>query len=314
MKKGFLWVDVPGYSLTAEDKEVLAHPAVSGVILFSKNFESIPQLQSLTSAIRAVSPNIMITVDQEGGRVQRFVEGFTRLPAMSHWGQWYRQSETQALSAMQDTLKKMITELRGVGAYASIAPVLDIDYGRCQVIGERSFGSDVELVTAMGQHFIDCMHRLGMPVMGKHFPGHGYVTGDSHHVLPVDERSFEQIASCDLQPFAQLASRLDAIMPAHVVYSQIDSKPAGFSRHWLQTVLREQLQFNGLIVTDDLTMQGAAGFGGYADRAHLAFEAGADIVIVCNSRGGVVEILDNVRLPKDGFFEQRLRRYSRFVS
>lgn len=310
---GFVWVDVPGYSLSAEDKEILAHPAVSGVILFAKNFESVAQLQALTRAMLSINPNLVITADQEGGRVQRFVAGFTRLPAMSHWGAMVQKSPEQAATEFQKTLTQMIDELRNVHVYAPISPVLDIDYGRNAVIGERSFGDDPALITLLGKQFIDCLHRLKVPVIGKHFPGHGWVSGDSHETVPIDERSFDEIKSTDLRPFATLVSELDAIMPAHIVYSAVDQKPASFSRFWLQQVLREQLGFEGLIITDDLTMQGAASSGDYVTRAELALDAGADILTVCNSRAGVIDILDRVRKPKDPLFLERWRRYCRYL-
>lgn len=287
----FLWIDIAGLSLTEEDRDILSHPAVAGVILFSRNFESLAQLQSLTQSIRVVSPDLWITVDQEGGRVQRFQEGFTTLPSMQSWGKQYQLDSEKTRQNLIRTIHTMATELRKAGIQSSLVPVLDIDYGRNHVIGERSFGTK-ELVLTLGDIFIDALHAANMPAIGKHFPGHGFVTVDSHVALPIDDRDFETIAAQDLQPFQTFSKKLDAVMPAHVVYSKCDSMPAGFSAFWLQKILRKKLKFEGMIVCDDLTMQGAAQFGSYADRARLALRAGCDVLLVCNNRDGVVEILE----------------------
>jgi len=310
----YLWMDVLGHELSSEDKEILAHPSIFGVILFAKNFESIAQLYSLTQSIKSISSNLMIAVDQEGGRVQRFRDGFTELPAMSHWGRLYQSSAVNAEVLFKKTLCTMVEELRAVGVDANLAPVLDLNHERSQIIGERSFGSDPSLVTKLANIFIGQMHQLKMPVVGKHFPGHGWVVADSHLELPVDDRDWEVIHRQDLVPFSKLAHKLDAIMPAHVVYSKIDALPAGFSPFWIQTVLRKRLGFEGLVVTDDLTMQGAAVFGDYATRAEMALDAGADVLCVCNNRDGVIQILDRVKKPKSTLSKERLRRYCRFIA
>lgn len=309
-QNSFLWTDIAGFSLDSEDREILLHPSISGVILFSRNFESIQQLKDLTNQIKQLSAHLIITVDQEGGRVQRFREGFTELPSMHYWSEQYQLNPQKMREDLKKTIQIMISELRAVGVYASLVPVLDINYNNNEVIGHRSFG-DKKLVSTVGEIYIDVLHECNMPAIGKHFPGHGFVTTDSHFDLPIDDRDFKTIAENDLKPFEYLINpnKLEAIMPAHVVYPKCDSMPAGFSRFWLQTVLRKQLKFDGLIVCDDLTMQGAAQFGSYADRAHLALEAGCDIALVCNNRAGAIEILDKVKSPINPELDRRLQNY-----
>lgn len=310
---GFLWADVDGFTLSQEDKEILAHPKISGVILFSRNYDSPEQLRELTHSIHALSPEIIITVDQEGGRVQRFREKFTELPSMGHWGSGFRVSREKASLAFSRTLSQMVKELRAVGVYSSLLPVLDINYERNSVIGHRSFGATAEVVIELSAFMINQFHALHMPVTGKHFPGHGWVNGDSHYVLPVDERSFDDILKQDIQPFAQLADSLDAIMLAHVIYEQVDSEPVCFSHHWIQDVLRKQLKYDGLVLCDDLSMQAVATMGTYADRATRALRAGCDVLLVCNSRAGVIDVLDHVPLMKSEVLAKRLGHYGRFL-
>ncbi|OGT25996.1 MAG: beta-N-acetylhexosaminidase [Gammaproteobacteria bacterium RIFCSPLOWO2_02_FULL_42_14] len=293
MRRG-LWIDISGYTLTQEDKEILQHPAVSGLILFSKNYESLAQLQALTKAIKAAAPHVTITVDQEGGRVQRFQHGFTKLPAMHYWGERFLESRDYATQEFKKILSVMIAELSSAGVQSSLVPVLDIDYGRNAVIGERSFGRDISTIVALADVMIDYCHQHHFPVTGKHFPGHGWVTADSHLSLPVDERSLDEIMANDLQPFIQLHHKLDAIMLAHVVYAAIDPLPVCFSRFWIQTILREQLHYRGIVMCDDLTMQAVATYGDYTERANRALDAGCDVLLVCNARSGVISILDNV--------------------
>ncbi len=309
----FLWIDVPGCELSIEDKEILSHPAIFGVVLFTKNFASIPQLRALTQSIKAIAPHLIITVDQEGGRVQRFKTGFTQLPPMSHWGQLCSEGVPDDVSEFKKTIVQMVSELRAVGIDTNLAPVLDLDYGRSDIIGERSFGARPQIVTSLANIFVDQMHQLNMPVVGKHFPGHGWVKADSHEALPIDERDWETILKHDLQPFTALSEKLDAVMPAHIVYSQLDDLPAGFSRFWLQTVLREKLGFNGLIVTDDLTMQGAAAYGDYVTRAEMALDAGADVLTVCNNCLGVIQILDSIQPLVCDNFLQKVAGYKRYL-
>jgi len=291
MTRGPLMVDVGGLTLTAEDKEVLAHPDVGSVILFSRNVDTPTQIAELTAAMRAVRPELWIAVDQEGGRVQRFREGFTRLPPMRQFGHQYDQDPVAALAAAKACGELMAREVRAVGVDFSFAPVLDLDVGVSGVIGDRAFHTDPAAATALVRAFMQGMKAAGMMTIGKHFPGHGSVAADSHFALPVDDRSWAEIDAYDLQPFRALARELDGIMPAHVVYPQVDPLPAGFSSFWLKTVLREQLGFQGLIFSDDLCMEGAAGVGSMAERKALALEAGCDVVLICNNRDAVFGVL-----------------------
>jgi len=289
--RGPLMVDVGGLTLTAEDKEVLAHPWVGSVILFSRNVDTPAQIKALTDEMRAVKPDLWIAVDQEGGRVQRFREGFTRLPAMRTFGDQYDRDPVAALAAARACGQLMASEVKAVGVDFSFAPVLDLDGGISTVIGDRAFHSAVNPAIALQRAFIEGMKAAGMMTIGKHFPGHGSVAADSHVDLPVDDRSWNEIEAYDLRPFAALAAELDGIMPAHVVYPQIDPLPAGFSEHWLQTVLRQQLGFKGLIFSDDLCMQGAVDIGPITERVDVALAAGCDVVLICNDRGAVLEVL-----------------------
>ena len=310
----FLWADVAGLSLSQEDKDILSHPFISGVILFARNYESPAQLKALTREIKSVSPELIITVDQEGGRVQRFREGFTELPAMQYWGSAYSAATHEAAKkSVKDqfskTLSVMMTELKKVGVDSTLVPVLDIDYDRNKVIGHRSLGDNPQLIVELSDFMIDVCHHLSMPVTGKHFPGHGWVTVDSHLDLPIDERAAERVFQNDLLPFKKLATKLDAIMLAHIIYQNIDPNPVCFSAFWIRDVLRTQLQFDGLIMSDDLSMQAVAKMGGYDARATAALEAGCDILLVCNAREGVITILDQVKPKSTLDFERRLMRY-----
>lgn len=291
MMRGPLMVDVGGLTLTAEDKEVLAHPEVGSVILFSRNVDTPQQVAALTAAMRQVRPELLIAVDQEGGRVQRFRDGFTRLPAMRSFGHQYDQDPAAALVAAKACGELMAREVRAVGVDFSFAPVLDLDVGVSGVIGDRAFHTEPEAAIALVRAFMQGMKAAGMMTIGKHFPGHGSVAADSHFALPVDDRSWAEIDVYDLQPFRALARELDGIMPAHVVYPQVDPLPAGFSSFWLKTVLRDQLGFQGLIFSDDLCMEGAAGIGSMAERRDLALAAGCDVVLICNNRDAVLGVL-----------------------
>lgn len=285
-------LDIADTVLTDEDRELLMHPAVGGVIIFSRNIESRGQLTALLASIRALRPELLLAVDQEGGRVQRLKDGVVRLPAMRRIGEVFEGDEAKVASFCLGRL--MAADMLAVGFDISFAPVLDIDYGNSEVIGDRSFGADVATVTELAAAFIQGMHAAGMAATGKHFPGHGYVAADSHLALPIDDRSKADIIESDLRPFAQLASMLDGIMPAHVIYSQLDSKAAGFSSYWLQTVLRQQLAFKGAIFSDDLSMAGARAAGGVAESCYAALAAGCDMVLVCNDRNAAIEVVEAV--------------------
>lgn len=297
---GPIMIDIEGQSLTALDKEKIAHPNTGALILFSRNYDNPAQVQALINDIRtARNGDILIAVDQEGGRVQRFREGFTRLPAA-------------ALYAKQPELAEpagwlMATELLAVGVDFSFAPVLDIDCGVSEIIGDRSFSQDSQLATRLASSFRSGMRSAGMAATGKHFPGHGAVALDSHLTLPIDNRDLSTIRQQDLLPFKQLiAEGLEAIMPAHVVYSQVDQLPAGFSPIWLGEILRNELGFDGAIFSDDLSMEGAAGVGDFLERANYAQHAGCDMLLVCNNPSAAEQVLDRLAIKSDTNRERRL--------
>ncbi|AKX51886.1 beta-hexosaminidase [Thiopseudomonas alkaliphila] len=301
--QGSIIVDVAGTWLTAEDRQLLRQPEVAGIILFARNIESPAQVRDLCRSVRQVRADLLITVDQEGGRVQRLRRDTVALPAMGRLGELAFHSQTsvnpaqaaEQLKAVQQLATAcgwlMATEVLNAGIDFSFAPVLDVDYGRSQVIGARGFAHTPEQVTPLADAFIQGMAEAGMPAVGKHFPGHGWAEADSHVAIPYDERSLEQISQSDLQPFAQLAPRLAGVMPAHVIYPQVDTQPAGFSSVWLQQVLRQQLGFTGVIFSDDLGMAGAQVAGGAAERVAAALGAGCDVGLVCNDRSAAEQAL-----------------------
>ena len=277
--QGSLMLDIGGTWLTAEDRQLLRQPEVAGLILFARNIECPRQVRELSMAIRAVRPDLLLAVDQEGGRVQRLRQGFVRLPAMAAIA-----ASPNAEQLAEHCGWLMATEVLAVGLDLSFAPVLDLDYQRSAVVGARSFHGDPQRAVQLAGAFIRGMAAAGMAATGKHFPGHGWAEADSHVAIPVDERSLEQIRAADLQPFALLSQQLAAVMPAHVIYPQVDSQPAGFSRRWLQDILRGELQFKGVIFSDDLSMAGAHVVGDAASRIEAALTAGCDMGLVCNDR------------------------------
>ncbi|MEI6413750.1 MAG: beta-N-acetylhexosaminidase [Pseudomonadota bacterium] len=307
MSLGPIMMDLEGLESTAAERDMLTHPLVGGVILFARNFESPEQVERLTATLHQLrEPRLLIAVDQEGGRVQRFKEGFTPLPPAGHFGKIHRESPLQGRQLAQWGGWLMAIELRAVGVDFSFAPVLDLDRGLNSVIGDRAFGSQPEVVAELAGEWIRGVHDAGMAAVGKHFPGHGGVTADSHLALPVDERRLEILRLEDLAPFERaMAQGLEAIMPAHVIYPHIDRQLAGFSRYWLQTVLRKQMGFQGVIFSDDLGMAAATVQGGWVERAEAALGAGCDMVLVCNNPSGVVALLDHLPLMDDP--AQRLR-------
>src|SRR3989344_6407778 len=277
--QGSLMLDIGGTWLTAEDRQILRQPEVGGLILFARNIECPRQVEELCHAIRAVRPDLLLAVDQEGGRVQRLRQGFVRLPAMRELARC-----TDAPRLAEACGWVMASEVLAVGLDFSFAPVLDLDHQRSAVVGARAFEGDPQVAVTLIDSFIRGMHAAGMAATGKHFPGHGWAEADSHVAIPVDERSLEQIRAVDLQPFAQLSQQLAAVMPAHVIYPQVDSQPAGFSRRWLQGILRGGLAFDGAIFSDDLSMAGAHVVGDAACRIEAALTAGCDMGLVCNDR------------------------------
>ncbi|MEJ2330514.1 MAG: beta-N-acetylhexosaminidase [Gammaproteobacteria bacterium] len=292
--RGQVMLDVEGTVLTDEDRARLAHPATGGVILFSRNYASREQVAALVTEIREVSPDpLLIAVDHEGGRVQRFREGFTHIPPMAWLGKRYDTSREEALNESELLGWLMATELRQVDIDFSFAPVLDLGLGVCDVIGDRAFHRDPDVIALLARRFMQGMHDAGMSAVGKHFPGHGAVVEDSHVALPIDQRDLEVILDRDVRPFAKLITfGLDGIMPAHVIYTDADQNAAGFSPFWLREILRERLGFEGVIFSDDLTMAAAASAGDYGDRARAAIDAGCDMVVVCNDPDAAGEVLD----------------------
>lgn len=294
--KGPVIIDLMGLELTSEEGELLQHPSVGGVILFTRNFESTAQITQLCHAIRTSRQStLLIAVDQEGGRVQRFKEGFVRLPSMGEVGQVYQASPAAGLQLAYHCGWIMAAELLAVGIDISFAPVLDLNKQQNTVIGDRSFSASPAIVIRLAHAVMEGMHDAGMAATGKHFPGHGAVTADSHLALPVDSRLLTEIVAEDMQPFAALiSSKIDALMPAHILFPAVDNRPVGFSPYWLQEVLRKQLQFSGVIFSDDLNMAGAEFAGSYADRAIAALDAGCDSILICNNRSGAIDILDHL--------------------
>lgn len=303
-----LMLDLAGTELTAEEKELLQHPMVGGLIFFTRNYHDAEQITELVTAIRKAATNdILIAVDHEGGRVQRFRDNFTELPAVSTLGKLYEDNPAESLQLAQQHGWLMASEVKSVGIDFSFAPVLDLDYGISDVIGERAFHQQADVVSQLAAAYIQGMRDAGMAATGKHFPGHGAIKADSHIAMPVDQRSKEAIFKADVIPFTQLfAQGLEAVMPAHVIYPQIDNQPSGFSRVWLQDILRKQLNFEGAIFSDDLSMKGASVVGGYTERAEAALEAGCDMILACNDRDGAVEILDNVSVKPNAEAARRL--------
>lgn len=295
----YLMLDVESTVLSDAEREQLSHPMIGGLILFSRNYANRSQLIQLVQSIRAVRADILITVDQEGGRVQRFRDDFTILPAMGDILPAAQGDLALARSWATELGFLMAIELLAVDIDLSFAPVLDLN-GVSQVIGKRSFSSNRVEVEQLASAFIKGMEQAGMASVGKHFPGHGSVEADSHIAKPVDLRSKEQIFANDMQPFKQLIAKesLQGIMPAHVVYPNVDANPAGFSQYWLQEVLRKELGFNGVIFSDDLGMKGAAVAGGYCERAQAAIDAGCNMILVCNDSAGATAVLNGVNWPK----------------
>lgn len=277
--QGSLMMDIAGTWLTAEDRQMLRQPEVGGLIIFARNIESPRQVRELCQSIRALRPDLLLAVDQEGGRVQRLRQGFLRLPAMRAIAD---NDNAEVLAEHCGWL--MATEVLAVGLDLSFAPVLDLDHQRSAVVGSRAFEGDPQRATTLAAAFIRGMHQAGMAATGKHFPGHGWAEADSHVAIPLDERSLDDIRACDMQPFKRLVHELDAVMPAHVIYSQVDEQPAGFSRRWLQDILRGELGFEGVIFSDDLSMAGAHVVGDAGKRIEAALAAGCDMGLVCNDR------------------------------
>ncbi|UIJ75278.1 beta-N-acetylhexosaminidase [Acinetobacter sp. SH20PTE14] len=303
---GALMLDIAGTELTQEDIELLQAPQVGGMILFGRNIESPEQVRALTDHMRQIRPDILIAVDQEGGRVQRLKQGFTLLPAMGKFGELYLTEPEKAVELAEQCGWLMAAEVLAVGIDFSFAPVLDLN-DVSDVIGDRGFAKNMQDIIPLASAFLKGMKRAGMASTGKHFPGHGSVKADSHVAAAIDHRSYEEIYQKDMQSFIQLQPQLDALMPAHVIYENIDPNPAGFSPYWIQKVLRQELQFDGVLFSDDLSMQAACVAGGADARIQAALNAGCDMGLVCNNRESACIALDgiqNLALPN----QERLER------
>jgi beta-N-acetylhexosaminidase len=290
-------LDPVGTALTDEDRERLAHPAVGGVILFARNYENPDQLKAMTEEIeRLREPALLVCVDHEGGRVQRFREGFTAIPAMRELGRRWDRDRDNARAAARGIAYIIGAELAAHGVDFSFAPVLDLDYGGSSVIGDRALHFDPNAVGALARSLVEGFADAGIGAVAKHFPGHGFATADSHVAVPTDDRTLQEIMKKDVAPYKPaIEAGLAGVMPAHVIYKQVDAEPAGYSKYWLQEILRAKLGFQGLVFSDDLSMEGASVAGGPAERARAALAAGCDLLLLCNDHAAQDLLLDSLK-------------------
>lgn len=309
MTLGPLMIDVQGTTLTEEDRELMRHPLVGAVILFTRNFESAAQLERLVADIRvARTPPLLVTVDHEGGRVQRFRKDFTVLPALRTIGREYDVDAAAGRALSRQCGWLMAAELRAFGIDMSFAPCVDLDYGVSTVIGDRAFHRDPQAVAELAIAYVGGMREAGMVATAKHYPGHGAVVPDSHVAIPVDRRELAELDG-DLHPYRRLIENgLASVMAAHVIFPAVDALPAGFSRRWIQGELRTGLGFDGAIFTDDLSMAGAAVVGDMPARARAALDAGCDVLSCCNNRQGVLQVIDSLRGSGDPLSQVRMAR------
>ncbi|MBU3577038.1 beta-N-acetylhexosaminidase [Polynucleobacter sp. UK-Kesae-W10] len=308
MNPGPITLDVVGQVLNAEDRRRILHPLTGGVILFGRNFANRKQLSKLTADIKKLRPDVLISIDHEGGRVQRAkVDGFTHLPTMRKLGELWTakndsthaaESAALAMAAATACGYVLATELRACGVDFSFTPVLDLDFGRSGVIGDRSFHRDPQIVFALAKSLNEGLRLGGMANCGKHFPGHGWAEADSHVAIPVDERSLAEILNDDAKPYEWLDLSLASVMPAHVIYPKVDSNPAGFSKIWLHSILRQELGFEGVIFSDDLSMEGASVAGSVVKGAEMALDAGCDAVLICNRPDLADQLLGKLKVSK----------------
>ncbi|CAG9241844.1 MULTISPECIES: beta-N-acetylhexosaminidase [Paraburkholderia] len=306
---GPVMLDVVGKTLNADDERRLAHPMTGGVILFTRHFESRAQLVALTNAIRNIRDDLLIAVDHEGGRVQRFrTDGFTVLPSMGKLGALWEEDVLRATKVTTAVGYVLASELRACGIDMSFTPVLDLNYGHSQVIGDRAFHRDPRVVTMLAKSLNHGLALAGMANCGKHFPGHGFASADSHVAVPVDERTLDEILGEDVKPYDWLGLSLASVLPGHVIYPKVDSKPAGFSRVWIQDILRTKLGFEGAIFSDDLSMEAARQGGTLTQAATAALEAGVDMVLICNQPDEAGKVLDALRFMPSEESRQRLER------
>jgi len=317
MNPGPVTLDVVGLELNAEDRRRILDPLTGGVILFGRNFANRKQLTKLTADIKKLRPDVLISIDHEGGRVQRCrTEGFTHLPAMRKLGDLWTvknssshaaESAAFAMAAATACGYVLATELRACGVDFSFTPVLDLDFGRSAVIGDRSFSRDPQIVFALAKSLNEGLRLAGMANCGKHFPGHGWVEADSHVAIPIDERSLAEILNNDAKPYEWLDLSLAAVMPAHVIYPKVDKLPAGFSNIWLHSVLRQELGFEGAIFSDDLSMEGASVAGSVVKGAELALAAGCDAVLICNRPDLADQLLSKLKVSKSKWAQSATR-------
>jgi beta-N-acetylhexosaminidase len=302
--QGAVVIDLAGFELDAEDRELLDHPQVGGVILFARNYSDPEQVTALIAAARAVRRDLWVAVDHEGGRVQRFKTGLTELPAMHRLARWHPDW-------LKPAAELAARELLALGIDSTFAPVLDRYNPASRVIGDRAFHESPRDITRLAGDWIAGLAAAGMGAIGKHFPGHGGVAADTHHEIAIDERSWPELAASDAEPFIQLASRLAGIMPAHVIFPECCDKPVSLSPHWLRERLRGQLQFEGAIVSDDLSMAAATAWGGSVAAAQMALEAGTDQVLVCNRRADAIALLEALESANFRLSDQALTRCQR---
>lgn len=310
---GPVMLDVVGTCLNEDDIRRIRHPLTGGVILFARNYENRRQLTELTAAIHAVRPGVLIAVDHEGGRVQRFkTDGFTKLPAMRRLGELWERDVLAATKAATAVGFVLAAELRACGVDLSFTPVLDLDYGASGVIGDRAFHHDPRVVTLLAKSLNHGLALAGMANCGKHFPGHGFVKADSHVDIPIDERKLDDILGVDAAPYDWMGMSLAGVMPAHVIYPKVDKNPAGFSKKWL-SILRKQMGFQGVIFSDDLSMEGASVAGSVIDGAHAALAAGCDMVLICNAPDKADQLLEGLMLEAGDATAQSASRIAALV-
>ena len=320
MSLGPLMVDLEGFAISETEKDLLLNAEVGGVILFTRNFESVEQITELVAEIHQLrDPRLLVAVDHEGGRVQRFHEGFSKLPPAACYAKHEHLSSSKA-PEYKDALNRsrqlaenagwlMAAELRACGIDFSFAPVLDLAHGLSGVIGDRAFHTKPALVSTLAYSFMHGMNRAGMQAVGKHFPGHGGVVEDSHVAMPVDHRELEELLRTDIIPFENMIeNKLAAIMPAHVIYDKVDEKPAGYSSFWIQDILRQRFGFQGVVFSDDLSMEAAGVAGGFGERADAALKAGCDMALVCNHLDGAIEAADYIKGYSNPVSQLRLVR------
>ena len=312
---GRLMLDIQGMQLSDAERVTLTNPHVGGVILFSRNIQSRQQVQDLVSEIRSCKSSLLVAVDQEGGRVQRFTNGFTLLPPMQALGDLVESRRDEGLALTREVGWLMASEVLACDVDLSFAPVLDVDRSTSTIIGDRSFSDKADIVVACAKAFVGGMREAGMSATGKHFPGHGGIAADSHLEAPIDHRDLLQLRHRDLIPFRELSAGLGGIMPAHITFPAIDANSVGFSSYWLQSALRQELGFEGVIFSDDLSMKGADIVGSYTEKARHALVAGCDMILVCNNATAAVEVLEFMQ-DVDMSMSERigLMRASRVVS